>query len=48
MQARAADVKDISNRIIANLTGTILQETHSNDKMIICADDLAPSGNGCS
>ena len=43
MQARAADVKDISNRIIANLTGTILQETHSNDKMIICADDLAPS-----
>lgn len=43
MQARAADVKDISNRIIANLTGTILQETISNDKMIICADDLAPS-----
>ena len=43
MQARAADVKDISNRIIANLTGTVLEETHCNDKMIICADDLAPS-----
>ncbi len=43
MQARAADVKDISNRIIANLTGAISPETLSNDKMIICADDLAPS-----
>ncbi|MDY3927986.1 MAG: phosphoenolpyruvate--protein phosphotransferase [Clostridia bacterium] len=43
MQARAADVKDISNRIIANLTGTISDGTNSNDNMIVCADDLAPS-----
>lgn len=43
MQARAADVKDISNRIIANLTGTASGITDTDDKMIICADDLAPS-----
>lgn len=43
MQARATDVKDISNRIIANLTGTLSSEFDSNESMIICADDLAPS-----
>ena len=43
MQARAADVKDISNRIIANLHGSINEEEHSDEKLIICADDLAPS-----
>lgn len=43
MQARAADVKDISNRIIANLTGTASGIADTDDKMIICADDLAPS-----
>lgn len=43
MQARAADVKDISNRIIANLTGTTSGIADTDDKMIICADDLAPS-----
>lgn len=43
MQARSADVKDISNRIIANLTGTAADGAESNDKMIVCADDLAPS-----
>ena len=43
MQARAADVKDISNRIIANLTGTTSGIADKDDKMIICADDLAPS-----
>lgn len=43
MQARAADVKDISNRIIANLTGTISDGTGSDEKVIICAKDLAPS-----
>lgn len=43
MQARAADVKDISNRIIANLLGTGNSAQNTNDKMIICADDLAPS-----
>lgn len=43
MQARATDVKDISNRIIANLTGTLSSQTDSDESMIICADDLAPS-----
>lgn len=43
MQARAADVKDISDRIIANLLGTGNSAQNTNDKMIICADDLAPS-----
>lgn len=43
MQARAADVKDISNRIIANLIGTGLDVQNTDDKMIICAEDLAPS-----
>lgn len=43
MQARAADVRDISNRIIACLSenGEILSESH--EKVIICAADLAPS-----
>lgn len=43
MQARAADVKDISNRIIANLSGSTAGLQSMNGKMIVCADDLAPS-----
>ena len=43
MQARAADVKDISSRIIANLSGTVSGGSSSDEKLIICADDLAPS-----
>lgn len=43
MQARSADVKDISNRIIANLMDKGKEENHSDNKVIICADDLAPS-----
>lgn len=43
MKARAADVRDISNRIIANLSGDILNENHAGEKVIVCADDLAPS-----
>lgn len=43
MQARAADVKDISNRIIANLTGNVSNSGNADDKMIVCANDLAPS-----
>ena len=43
MRSRAADVKDISNRIIANLSGVGFAAQHSHDKMIICAEDLAPS-----
>lgn len=43
MQARSADVRDISNRIIANLTGTEDSSAESSGSMIVCADDLAPS-----
>lgn len=43
MQARAADVRDISDRIIANLTGNVAVQEDSDEKRIICADDLAPS-----
>lgn len=43
MQARAADVRDISNRIIENLLAGENSSERSGDKVIICADDLAPS-----
>lgn len=43
MQARSADVKDISNRIIACMTDNGNADSNSDDKVIICADDLAPS-----
>lgn len=43
MQARVADVRDISNRIIACLNGSSSENTSSDEKVIICADDLAPS-----
>lgn len=43
MQARAADVRDISDRIIVNLTGNVAVQEDSGEKHIICADDLAPS-----
>ncbi|MCR4718113.1 MAG: phosphoenolpyruvate--protein phosphotransferase [Firmicutes bacterium] len=43
MQARATDVKDISNRIIACLTNENHQKSDTLIKLIVCADDLAPS-----
>lgn len=43
MQARSADVKDISNRIISCLSDNGSADVVSDEKMIICADDLAPS-----
>lgn len=43
MQARAADVRDISNRIISNLSAGAQTATATDGKMIVCADDLAPS-----
>lgn len=43
MQARAADVKDISNRIISCLLADEGENSPSDEKVIICADDLAPS-----
>lgn len=43
MQARAADVRDISDRIISCLTDSKTEQLSNKDKLIICADDLAPS-----
>lgn len=43
MQARSADVRDISNRIINCLTSGNTSMGNSDEKVIICADDLAPS-----
>ncbi|MCX4255334.1 MAG: phosphoenolpyruvate--protein phosphotransferase [Oscillospiraceae bacterium] len=43
MKARAADVRDISNRIISNLTGETSKGNFSDEKVIICASDMAPS-----
>lgn len=43
MQARSADVKDISNRIISCLSEEQNESAASDEKVIICADDLAPS-----
>lgn len=43
MQARAADVRDISNRIIACLTDSSTAVLTLTEPVIICADDLAPS-----
>lgn len=43
MKARAADVRDISNRLINNLSGKGAVEETSDEKVIICAYDLAPS-----
>lgn len=43
MKARSADVRDISNRIISNLLGEISDGSSDNEKVIICASDLAPS-----
>lgn len=43
MQARAADVKDISDRLIACMEQGGISEAPSDDNVIICADDLTPS-----
>lgn len=43
MQGRAADVKDISNRVIAILTDKPTDETLAGEPFILAAPDLAPS-----
>lgn len=43
MQARASDVKDISERLIENLSSGNQDTNKTSDKVIICASDLAPS-----
>lgn len=44
MKARAADVRDISDRLIRILLGgSEAVSVNSGEKLIVCADDLAPS-----
>ena len=43
MRGRAADVKDISERIVRVLSGGAGQGIHTDETVIILADDLAPS-----
>lgn len=43
MQARAVDIKDISNRIISCLSLKEKKSENEEEKVIVCADDLAPS-----
>lgn len=43
MKERAADIRDISNRLIRNLQASGHDNTLGDEKVIICADDLAPS-----
>lgn len=43
MQARAADVKDISNRVVGILMGAVQGGIDSPVPVILAADDLAPS-----
>lgn len=43
MQARAADVRDISERVISILTGASAGGIKSNEPVVIGAEDLAPS-----
>lgn len=43
MKARAADVKDISNRLVRNLSGRSAVDLDTMEPSIIVADDLSPS-----
>ncbi|MBQ9760741.1 MAG: phosphoenolpyruvate--protein phosphotransferase [Clostridia bacterium] len=43
MQARAADVKDISNRIVSCFVEGTVHNNTDDTQIILCADDLAPS-----
>ena len=43
MQARAADIRDVSQRLLNNLMGVIEGGIDSEEPVILAADDLAPS-----
>ena len=43
MQGRGADIRDISNRLVACLLGAPTEEISTSEGSIICADDLTPS-----
>ena len=42
-QARAADIKDISDRLLNCLADNGASSELAGDKMVVCSDDLAPS-----
>lgn len=43
MRARAADIKDISERLVRNLSGQSGMDTEFEEPVIVMADDLTPS-----
>ncbi len=43
MKERAADIKDVSDRVIQILTGTYEELLDTNEAVIVVADDLSPS-----
>ena len=43
MQARAADIKDVTQRLLNNLMGIVEGGIDSEEPVILAADDLAPS-----
>ncbi|MBQ8849193.1 MAG: phosphoenolpyruvate--protein phosphotransferase [Clostridia bacterium] len=43
MQARGADIRDISNRLVTILSGKTAEEISTAEGNIVCADDLTPS-----
>ena len=43
MQARAADIRDVSRRLVNNLLGVVEGGIDSDEPVILAADDLAPS-----
>ena len=45
MKARSADVKDISERLVRNLSGEGDNDLEPMEPSIIVADDLSPSRN---
>ena len=43
MKARAADIRDISERLVRNLSGGADADLNSMEPSVIVADDLSPS-----
>lgn len=43
IQARAADVRDVTDRLLGVLTSSLRDELVTDEPCIICADDLSPS-----
>lgn len=43
MKSRAADIRDVANRVIAILSGTWLDVTEGSDPVILAAEDFSPS-----